>query len=91
MELVLVQSFKTKVLKNISNTDFKWHRCTWSESAVREMLLMLHVPEADNMLIKLQQGSHNGAMPHAPIFYIERELLMKISSLIICNIKLMAE
>lgn len=28
---------------------------------------------------------------HGPISYVERRLLMKISSLIICNIKLMAE
>lgn len=29
-------------------------------------------------------------MSHGTIFYVERRLLMKISSLIICNIKLMA-
>ncbi len=31
------------------------------------------------------------AISLGPIFYVERRLLIKISSLIICNIKLMAE
>lgn len=41
------------------------------------------------MLIELQQKSHNMAI--SPIFYVEMRLLMEISSLIICNINLMAE
>lgn len=43
------------------------------------------------MLIELQQKSHIMAISQSPIFYVEMRLLMEISSLIICNINLMAE
>lgn len=43
------------------------------------------------MLIELHQKSPNMAISQGPIFYVEIRLLKGISSLIVCNIKLMAE